>query len=120
MRSMLETCAAPAPYRRASILLLLASFGLPIVLAQVGGPYWLGFLLGAPAYVLLTMMTYRRLRDGAFSGAWVGLMIVVLNVGPSWDGPGPLIFHLGNVILMIPVLLAWIIPTDLGANPRLA
>lgn len=106
MRSTLESFAAPAPYRRASILLLLASFGLPIAIALLGGPDWLGFLTGAPAYLLLIVLTYRRLRDGALSGGWIALMVFAFNFGPSLDGPGPITFYLGNMLNLVPVILA--------------
>ena len=102
-------------YRIASMVLLVAIYGSLLMVRLLGGPDWLSAIVGLPLYVLLLAITYRRLRDAALSGGWIGFMILVINVGPSWNG-----FYLGNLINLIPVILAWIAPANSGANPRTA
>ncbi|MXO59684.1 hypothetical protein GRI89_09045 [Altererythrobacter salegens] len=59
------------------------------------------------------VITYRRLRDAALSGGWIGFMILVFNFGPEWNG-----FHLGNFINLLPAFLARIAPPNSEANQQ--
>lgn len=113
MGSMLESWSTFTRYRLVSVVLLLAWFGLVLGTPRLDGPDWLGALFGLLLYVLLIVLTYRRLRDAALAGGWITLMIIGFNVGPSWNG-----FHLGNLINLVPVVLAWVTPPNSGANPR--
>ena len=83
MGSFVQSCAARTPYRIASVILLLAVFGITPTLSMLGGSDWIGALIGLPLYILLIVITYYRLRDAALAGAWIGLMIISFNVGPA-------------------------------------
>jgi uncharacterized membrane protein YhaH (DUF805 family) len=113
MNAALNSFSELPRYRIAATALLVASYGMLLVVRLLGAPDWLGAILGLPLYVLLTVITYRRLRDAALSGGWIVLMILAFNVGPSWNG-----FHLSNLIILVPIILAWIAPANSGANPR--
>lgn len=105
MSTFLEARCSRRQFRIASLLLLLGAFGLPLAMTRLGAPHWIGFLLGAPIYILLVVLTYRRLVDAAFSGGWIVLMIFVFNIGPMWNG-----IHLGNLVSLMPVVLACVAP----------
>lgn len=105
-------------YRTASVTLLFLSFGLPLGLAFAGLPGWLGFVVGLPVYITLMVVTYHRLRDAALSTGWLILMIVVVNIGPFWEGPASFKLYLSNVVLLlVPILLGWMVPSNGGATP---
>ncbi|MBA2932703.1 hypothetical protein HZF05_01215 [Sphingomonas sp. CGMCC 1.13654] len=89
----------------ASTILLIAAFGLPSLIALLGAPPWMGFLLGAAFYILLILLTYQRLRDAPFSSGWIVLMIFSFNVGPAWNG-----IQLGFLLNLVPVIVAGIAP----------
>ena len=105
MSKLLEARCSRRQHWIASLLLLLGAFALPLAMGRLGAPHWIGFLLGAPIYILLVVLTYRRLIDAALSGGWIVLMIFVFNIGPMWNG-----IHLGNLVSLIPVVLACIAP----------
>ena len=92
------------------VLLAAAALVLPCAVVAVGGPVWLGFLLGIALLILLTIVTYGRLRNAALSGSWVVLMLIVFEVGPSWVGPPPLVLHLSDLVYLIPVIMGWAAP----------
>jgi uncharacterized membrane protein YhaH (DUF805 family) len=118
MQSMTETYSVLPAYRSAATTLLVAGLGLPICIALLGGPDLLGVVVGISALLCLTVVTYRRLRDAALSGGWIALFLLSINIGPSWDAPGPIHFYLFNLVALVPILMAWFAPTDFGANPR--
>jgi uncharacterized membrane protein YhaH (DUF805 family) len=113
--------AGRAPYRRACAVLLLVLVGLPIVLAASDAPLWLCvtiiFLLLLPAYILLCVLTYHRLRDAWIAGGWIILMIISMHIGPGWSVSPNVTYRLGDAIALIPLLLAWFAPARSGANP---
>ena len=96
-------------YRRASVALIAAMILLPVLLMRLGAPEWVASLAGLPVYVALVVLTWRRLRDADLSGWWIVLMILVVNLGPRWDGPEPLVFHVSHLIHLIPVALGWLV-----------
>jgi|GEM_PF-3463798 len=98
------------PYRPASVALILLTLIIPVAVGQLSGPQWLSFLLGLPVYLLLVWLTYRRLQDAGRSPAWIILMLLVMNIGPRWTGPEPLVFYLGNLLHLVPIVLAWLPP----------
>lgn len=100
-------------YRIASMALLVATYGSLLMVRLLGGPEWLAAVFGLPLYILLIVITYRRLRDAALSGGWIGFMILTFNFGPSWNG-----LYLSNLIHLVPVILAWTVPANSGANRR--
>lgn len=104
-----------AAYRWASLILLLAVLLIPVAVTALGGPQWLAFLLGLPAFLLLAVVTNGRLRDAGLSGAWVLLLLLIVNVGPVWHGPAPLDLYLGNLVNLIPIALGWTVPAGAGA-----
>ena len=97
-------------YIGASLMLLAVSLSLPCGVAALGGPRWLGSLLGLAPFVLLVVVTYGRLRDAALSSGWIILLLVAFEVGPSWSGPPPLTLHLGDFVHLIPLILGWTAP----------
>jgi uncharacterized membrane protein YhaH (DUF805 family) len=105
-------------YRAASAGLLVLLYALPLGLAFAGLPVWPSLIVGLPAYIFLVVVTSHRLRDAGLSTGWVVLMILIVNIGPFWQGPGPIKLYLSDiVILLIPILLGWIVPANAGAAP---
>ncbi|MDB5675137.1 MAG: hypothetical protein JWM65_2119 [Sphingomonas bacterium] len=102
-------------------MLLLILVTLPIALDVWDVPDWLRllpyFLLCLPAYILLCVLTYRRLRNAWLAGGWIALMIIVTHVGPGWHVSSHVDFRLGDMIGLIPILLAWFAPARWGSNP---
>jgi uncharacterized membrane protein YhaH (DUF805 family) len=115
---MIQNSSVLPHYRFVAGLLLLLALVVPFAIQSVQGPDWLGALIGLPAYITLIVVTYRRLKDAALSGGWIWSMIIVANIGPSWQGPGDTELYLGNLIIFIPLTLAWVTPANSGANPR--
>eukprot|EP01035_Chromulina_nebulosa_P002313 gene2313-3122_t len=120
MLSWIAQCAERAPYRRASVMLLVMALALPIALDIWYAPDWLSvlvvFSICLPAYILLCTLTYRRLRNAWLAGGWVWLMIIVTHVGPAWHVSPHHDFRLGDAIGLIPILLAWCMPAQWGDN----
>ncbi|WP_292062853.1 hypothetical protein [Brevundimonas sp. UBA7664] len=96
-------------YRWASVALIAAMILLPVLMMRLGALEWVASLAGLPVYVALVVLTYLRLRDANLSGWWIGLMILVVNLGPRWDGIEPLTFHLSHLIHLVPVALGWLV-----------
>ena len=109
MATFLHRLSAIQNYRWASIALIGAMILLPVFLTRLGALEWVAFLAGLPVYVALVVLTYRRLRNANLSGGWIILMIVVINLGPRWDGLEPLTFHLSHLLHLIPVALGWLV-----------
>lgn len=118
MPSLIRNPSVLPNYRYIAVFLLVLSTAFPLGIQSVQGPDWLGALIGLAAYITLIVVTYRRLKDAALSGGWICSMIVVANIGPSWQGPGDTALYLGNLIIFIPLTLAWVTPANSGANPR--
>lgn len=97
-------------YIGASLVLLAAALIVPCGVVALGGPSWLGSLPALAFLILLTIITYGRLRDARLTGNWVVLMLFAFEVGPTWTGPPPLILHLGDFVHLIPVILGWAAP----------
>ncbi|GAA0337646.1 hypothetical protein GCM10009087_55100 [Sphingomonas oligophenolica] len=68
-------------YFGASLVLLAAALLLPCGVAALGGPGWLGALPALAFLILLTIITYGRLRDAGLSGSWIVLMLFTFGVG---------------------------------------
>ncbi len=102
-------------------MLLLISVILPIALDLWDVADWLRllpiFLLCLPAYILLCVLTYSRLRNAWLAGGWLALMIIVTHFGPGWRVSSHVDFRLGDAIALIPLLLAWFAPARWGSNP---
>tara|TARA_A100001391_G_scaffold46046_1_gene27099 strand:- start:17664 stop:18011 length:348 start_codon:yes stop_codon:yes gene_type:complete len=115
MSSTLQALSERSHYRAASIALLAAAYGWVLLVRLSGYPDWIGAIVGLPLYTFLIVITYRRLRDAALPGGWIILMILVFNFGPEWNG-----FHLGLLINLLPVALAWISPSNSGSSAQTA
>jgi len=124
MSSLTERYAERGPFRRVSALLLAVSVVLPLALDLSDSPTWLwvaaGFTLFLPAYILLCVFTYGRLRNAWLAGGWVALMIVVTHVGPGWHASPRIEFRVGDALGLIPLLLAWFAPAKSGGNSPFA
>ena len=96
------------PYRQASAALILLFLVLTIGVVQLGGPGWLGGLLGLPVYLFLVVLTYRRLKELGHAGGWIVLMVMALNFGPKWEGPEPVVFYLSHLLHLVPVAIGWL------------
>ncbi|WP_156358367.1 hypothetical protein [Sphingobium sp. Leaf26] len=116
----MTTFSERSRYRFGSIALIAASC-LALAGVLIGVADWLSFLVAAPLLALLIVITYRRLRDGGFSGAWVGLMILSFGIGPTWHVSDLLTVSLGGAIIgCVPVILGWVIPSkgDARSEPQ--
>ena len=110
---IIKAFARRSLYRPAS-LVLLAAFLLLLASVSAGFLIWPLFLGSIASGVVLTIITYHRLRDGGLSGSWVLLMIMPPGLGPTWRIYDHLTFSLGSGILAcLPVVLAWITPSRL-------
>jgi len=118
MATFVHRLSAIQNYRRASVALIATMILLPVLMVRLGALQWVASLAGLPAYIALVVLTYRRLRDAGLSGGWIVLMILVVNLGPRWDGLEPLTFHLSHILHLIPVALGWLVsaPGDAVAH----
>ena len=110
MAMFFHRLSAIQTYRWASVALIAATIFLPALFMRLGAVDWVASLAGLPFYVALVVLTYRRLRDANLSGWWIVLMILVVNLGPHWEGLEPLTFHVSHLIHLIPVALGWLVP----------
>ncbi|HEV7289230.1 hypothetical protein [Sphingomonas sp.] len=105
-------------YRAASIGLMLASW-LAIAGVFIGVPDVLCFLVALVPSIILTIITYHRLRDAALSGAWILLMIVQIGIGPTWHLSDSLTVNFGGYLVgCVPIILGWLVAANSGANPK--
>lgn len=105
-------------YRPASLALMLASC-LALASVLVGFPGWLCLLVAAASSIALTVITYHRLRNAECSGAWVVLMILQFDIGPTWHPSDSLTIAFGGYIIgCVPVILGWFAPANFGAKPK--
>lgn len=98
-------------YRITSIALYAVMAFLVVMLTHFGVWGFVTVLAIFPLFVTLIFLTANRLRDAGWSGAWVLLMLITLNVGPGWDPPGPIRFHWAGLITMIPMFIGWFAPS---------
>jgi len=109
MATFVHRLSAIQNYRWASVALIATMILLPVLMVRLGALEWVAALAGLPVYVALIVLTYRRLRDANLSGWWIVLMILVIDVGPYWEGLEPLTFHVSHLIHLIPVALGWLV-----------
>lgn len=100
-------------YRLASALLVFAILAVVILPPMIGVPKLIGGLVGLYLYVILIVITYRRLRDASLSGNWIAPMILVFQFGPEWND-----LYLSSLINLLPVAAGCIVPANWGGNPR--
>ncbi|WP_439472874.1 hypothetical protein [Brevundimonas sp.] len=95
-------------YRWRSSILVAALVLAPMVALAMDAPRWAAVLIfGLPVYVTLIVTTWRRLRAVRLSQGWIVLMLVVIHIGPYWEGPWESEFYLTDLIALIPVALGW-------------
>lgn len=109
MATFFHRLSAIQNYRWASVALITAMILLPVLMMRLGALEWVASLAALPVYVALVVLTYRRLRDANLSGWWIVLMILVVNLGPRWDGLEPLTFYLSHILHLVPVALGWLV-----------
>ena len=109
MATFIHRLSAIQNYRWASVSLIVTMILLPVLMVRLGALEWVASLAGLPVYVALVVLTYRRLTDANLTGWWIVLMILVINIGPQWDGLEPLTFHVSHLIHLIPVALGWLV-----------
>lgn len=109
MATFFNRLGAIQNYRWASVALIVTFILLPVLMMRLGALEWVASLAGLPVYVALVILTYHRLQDANLSGWWVVLMILVVNLGPRWDGLEPLTFHLSHLLHLVPVALGWLV-----------
>lgn len=63
-----------------------------------------GLMLSA-IYVLLILLTVRRLRDAGMSALWIAFMIITIHVGPTWRVSSTIEFQAGGLLTLIPVMI---------------
>ena len=100
-------------YRLALALLVFAMFAVVTLPPMIGFPKLISGLAGLYLYIILIVVTYRRLRDAALSGNWIAPMILVFQFGPEWND-----LYLSSLINLLPVAAGWIVPANWGGNPK--
>jgi uncharacterized membrane protein YhaH (DUF805 family) len=84
-----------------------------VALASVnaGIPARLIFLVAVAAGIVLTIITYHRLRDANLSTGWLLLMILQFGIGPMWHLSEHVTFNIGgSIISLVPMIFGWIVP----------
>lgn len=90
---------------------LVSVISLAVASVQIGIPAWIIFLVGVTFSIVLTIITYHRLRDANLSSAWLLLMILQFGIGPTWHLSDHVTFNIGgSIVSLVPVLLGWIVP----------
>ena len=98
-------------YRWRSSILIAALVLAPMAALAIEAPQWAAVLIfGLPVYITLIVTTWRRLRAVKLSDGWIALMLVVIHIGPYWEGPWESRFYLTDLIGLIPVALGWLHP----------
>lgn len=101
-------------YRVASVTLWLAAAGPALIADGLHFPYWsvvLAVIWGSGLWIILTIITYKRLKDAGLWGGLVILMIMNINFGPVFyqsahDGVSTK-FTLGGLIGLVPIVIGW-------------
>ena len=99
-------------YRFASVALFagfLTAFA-PFVIDISSVLALLTIAISISSYFLLAILTYYRLRDASLSAWWLLPMIVVVQIGPSWQlhaGWGGLGFTPSGFTAFLPVVIGW-------------
>lgn len=97
-------------YRLGSAV-LVSVISLTVASVQIGIPAWIIFFVGVNFSIVLTIITYHRLRDANLSSAWLLLMILQFGIGPTWHLSDHVTFNIGgSIVSLVPVLLGWIVP----------
>ena len=110
MTKDLKAYADRSQYRIGSAA-LIAILYVTVVSVNLGIPVWLIFFVGLTTTIILTIMTYHRLRDANLSIGWLLLMILQFGIGPTWHLSHHVSFNLGgSIISLVPVILGWIAP----------
>lgn len=95
-------------YRWRSSILVVAMALAPMVALSIGAPRWAAVLFfGLPIYITLIVTTWRRLRTVGRSQGWIALMLVVIHIGPYFEGPWESKFYFTDLIALIPIALGW-------------
>jgi hypothetical protein len=103
-----------ARYRPAAIAIEVMTM-LAVVGGFAGAPAWLCLTVVWILGVVLTIMTYYRLRDAALSSGW--LLLMILQIGPAWHMSENITFNVGSFFVgFIPVLMGCFVPTGAGAS----
>lgn len=106
-------------YRLGSAV-LISFICLALASVQIGIPVLIVFLVGVAAYIVLTVITYRRLRDANLSSAWLLLMILQFGIGPTWHLSDYVTFNIGGSIVgLVPVILGWTVAGKSNQNIEL-
>jgi uncharacterized membrane protein YhaH (DUF805 family) len=106
-------------YRLGSAV-LISVICLALASVQIGIPAWIVFFVGVAAAIVLTIITYRRLRDANLSSAWLLLIILQFGIGPTWHLSDHVSFNIGgSIISLVPVILGWIVPGKLNRKIEL-
>jgi uncharacterized membrane protein YhaH (DUF805 family) len=90
---------------------LVAIICVTVASVNIGIPAWLIFIVVVASKIVLTIITYHRLRDADLSTAWLLLMILQFGIGPTWHLSDHVSFNIGgSIISLVPVMLGWIVP----------
>ena len=100
-----------------STLLIVTVLTVPMTLALMDAPEWLGIALSFPFALFLVVLSHFRMIDAGISPGWVLLMVFVINIGPSVDLPG-ITLYLSNLVHLVPVAIGWIIPTRFNSSEK--
>jgi uncharacterized membrane protein YhaH (DUF805 family) len=114
MRDFFNRNSERREYRLASTI-LIAGAALPMLVTRMielsSGVAVLAFAIAALSYLLLTILTYYRLRNASLSGWWLLPMIIVFHFGPRWQlgswSWGSSSFSPSGLVCFVPIILGW-------------
>ena len=101
-------------YRLASVALWVAAICPAMIVDALHFPTWVIYVFiawGVGPFVLLTIITYKRLKDAGLWGGLIVLMILRINFGPVFyqsihDGI-TITFTLGSILGTVPMAIGW-------------
>jgi uncharacterized membrane protein YhaH (DUF805 family) len=107
----------PRFYRLSLPPIGLAFVLVAVVNARTELPPWGITLAMFPPFVLLALLTVRRLRDAGWSVWWVLLLLVNINITDAeWALLPPLLNGFGDLVKLVPIAIGLLAPS---ATPRM-
>ena len=106
----------PRAYRLSLVPIALAFALVSVLQTKTTLPPWAISLALLPPFLLLALLTIRRLRDAGWSVWWALLLIVNINIADAgWALLPPLLTGFGHLVKLIPVAIGLLAPS---ATPR--
>jgi uncharacterized membrane protein YhaH (DUF805 family) len=106
----------PRGYLLSLLPIALVFVLVAILAARTSLPQWVISLALLPPFLVLALLTIRRLRDAGWSVWWALLLIVNINIAdPDWALLPPLLTGLGYLVKLTPIAIGLVAPS---ATPR--